>query len=402
MVSKIVDDMQGSISLIAARLGVDSVKGESTTALKHKLALSVATKVGHLTAISPNEAKHILEVAKSVGYDKSGLDIVVAAVDTKLEALLDDEGDDKPPSQNNQICKNSPAWITETILASLRNKRLSIDAKISIIAEWLAVKLGCTHPSERSKGDWLTLVLMLHFEVWPRYQVVYDYLQTLKREIIAHRQKYPFPKLTRFPRVPTELPDRMFTYIFGDDPPTVVQLERFEATTKHVPLRKNSKLISAEKKRDTTGTPQPSQMQLPSQPMLPSKIDKPDESTPPSWALALLAQQAVKAEPLRSDSHVKREPTKHEHPLADAAPSHGVVECKWEAPSSHLLQSLPSGLQPRGLLRTMSSGITFRGREAIVSNVGLRTTALAATLVSRTGNNCSRWRTSALPRVAYD
>ena len=57
----------------------------------------------------------------------------------------------------------------------------SIDVKISVAADLLSNKLGVKSPHEQTYKMWLTLVLLLHYDVWPRYRVVYDLLQLFKK-----------------------------------------------------------------------------------------------------------------------------------------------------------------------------------------------------------------------------
>ena len=127
------------------------------------------------------------------------------------------------------------------------------------------------------------------------------------------------------------MPEPIFNHMFGTEPPTVVHIDRFWATAKaHVPLRKNSKLITAEDralKADSHGG-HPSAVRSPqlSGAMPPSLKDEAHGEVP-TWAMKLLVQQStapphiptwppIKREPAAES---KPEPTRISEPLDDAS-----------------------------------------------------------------------------------
>ena len=103
-------------------------------------------------------------------------------------------------------------------------------------------------------------MLLSHFQVWPRYKLVNELLQSCKKEVTAHRKKFASPPMSVYPKQPTALPQPIFDHIFGDEPPLMVSIDRFNAIANaHVPLRKNSKLIKEESKtvKAEVGSPPP-------------------------------------------------------------------------------------------------------------------------------------------------
>ena len=115
--------------------------------------------------------------------------------------------------------------------------------------DYLANRLGCTQPHEQTYASWLTLVLLSHYTVWPKYSLVYSLLQQFKGDLKTVRKgkKCTFAKIASYPRMPHELPTEIFEIMFPDGTPIVVEIPRFQVTAdNHVPLRKNSKLIRNE------------------------------------------------------------------------------------------------------------------------------------------------------------
>ena len=159
---------------------------------------------------------------------------------------------------------------------------------------------------------------MTHFSAWPSYKLVHEYLRCLKSAIASQRKKATIPRIAQYPQVPHELPDAVFAAIFGDEHPITIVIERFCVVAKHhVPLRRNSRLITIEEKRCVVSSaPLPvAQAASPSSHMpaihahpsptavsgaatASSAATQPHvmlEDAPPAWALKLLSM--CKAEP---------------------------------------------------------------------------------------------------------
>ena len=242
----ILSDMRDAKSLIDSRRAVDK-DGSSVVTLKKQFAASLASKIGKLASLSPGDAKHLLDAARDCGQDETGVQVIVASIDAKLGVALDSDVQ-KPASTDHQLLTNAQSWVTESLMASLKG-RSTINFKLVTLATYLANHLGCTSPHEQTYKVWLTLALLSHYAVWPRYQIVYDLLQEFKGNVRDCKTKCVFPKKASYPSVPHELPEAEFNHMFGDEAPIVIDIPRFHITAKnHVPLRKNSKLITNELK----------------------------------------------------------------------------------------------------------------------------------------------------------
>ena len=212
-------------------------------ALARKLASSVAAKITRLPSLSPRDARHLLDAARANAPDQTSLSVIVAAIDAKLDVALESE-EVKAASTDQMLLTNAQCWVTESFMHTASG-RGSIDFKLTVTAEYLANKLGCTHPHEQTYKYWLTLVLLTHYDVWPRYTQVYELLLQLKSEVESVRKKCPFARITEYPKMPQGLPEHIYKHIFGDEDPIVVNIERFSVTaSKHVPLRKKTQSSS--------------------------------------------------------------------------------------------------------------------------------------------------------------
>lgn len=134
---------------------------------------------------------------------------------------------------------------------------------------------------------WLALVMLHHVEKWPRYQTIYNHLQTLKLEIPSVRKRGPFPKQPVFPKTPHQLPENIFKHMYDTAPPISLDIERFHTMAKaHVPFKK-SKLITNEKQQIKLGS---SESVAPFAPVI--KKEEP-EGEAPVWAEKMIRLQQV-------------------------------------------------------------------------------------------------------------
>ena len=318
-VHDICKEMHDATGLLASRLAVCRDAAQASK-LKQRLVASIAAKIGHMTTLTPPDAKLLLDTAAACGFDEGGCAVVVASVDSKLEGQLDT----KPvvaASNKNQMFTRPCNWATDEYLQSMRG-RANIDVKIALTCDYLANTCGCTHPHEQTYKYWLTLVLLCHYEVWPMYKTVYSHLQYLKECVVTCRKPWRLPKLATYPHMPHELPPHVYQHIFQHGEPIVLKLERFDVMANHhVPLRSNALLIRNEEKGSARGSKREVDEPLANQRVMQSPHVKTEEM--PEWARAVLAASAI------PDSAVKREP-KAESVIDPHQPGHTRV--KMESP----------------------------------------------------------------------
>ena len=347
----LINEIDESVSLVASRRAVCN-NPEKIRALQRKLGSSMAAKIMNLDIVTPASAKVLLDAIKRSAYGDESCAIVIAAVDSKLDTELDEAPTSKA-SKKNQLLVNAPHWVTSKLVAALRGKS-PFELKLDAVAEHLVNGLGCQHPHEQTLKFWLTLALLQHFDVYPSYQKVFDYLGVFKAAVKDCRKKTKIPPMATYPKNPHELPEPVFRLMFPeDDPPIAITIERFAATAKsHVPLRKNSKLLKLEARGEVPTTsvqqhaPRAPQQDAPQSATLPVS-----QTAPPDWMAHLItllttkhAAEAV-APPSSPSSHL---PAFHGVPrsLSDSAHDGSPPSPAISQPSAGF-QRLPQSLKPR-------------------------------------------------------
>ena len=146
--------------------------------------------------------------------------------------------------------------------------------------------------------------------------------------------------------------------MFGDEAPIVIDIPRFHITAKnHVPLRKNSKLITNELKavaRLKAEPIEPTPEQVSGLKRSSSSIAA-EADEPPQWAQQMMTMfvQATCLKPPSGNAAAPLPRVKDEHGDVKAEPSVGTVPVPGPAPGASSLLPKPSGFQPKGLqLRT--------------------------------------------------
>ena len=300
------DDIANEIK--SWKVMLDSRSKSSATAgdkLVQKLVVNMSAKVSNLSFLDPNGYKLISEAVQAQGLTDENISMLTTALDAKFEKQLDEASNAKPTTKR-MLFMHPLSYRTDRFLKKIRRKG-TFESKITLCADYLANQMGCTHPHEKTYRAWLTLLILEHFEVWPKYQVVHNYLLTFKNDVVDVRKPWPFAKIPEYPKVPSELDPAVFKHMYpGDDLPTVVVHDQFHATCKHAPLRKNSKLLTQEKALEKASASSARH----EEPVATCTIKKPivkreltedeDAENTPSWARKFLkvAQAPVKAEPV--------------------------------------------------------------------------------------------------------
>ena len=352
----ILSDMKEAKALVEAR---GHHGGSSAKALQRQLGTSIASKIAKLPALSPGDAAPLLEAVHSCGQPEAGVQVLVAAIDAKLSESLDAE-EDKPASVNHMLLKRAQNWVTDSLMNTLRGTA-SIDIKLNVAADYLANKLGCTHPHEQTYKNWLTLVLLSHYTVWPRYSLVYSLLQQFKGDLKTVRKgkKCTFAKIASYPRMPHELPTEIFEIMFPDETPIVVEIPRFQVTAdNHVPLRKNSKLIrnelAAEGKTERSSSdpslPKPKLEQALQRVKEESQGSDSQESVAPEWVRRMVTDVIAEKFPaVKLEQGTGGSSTGVGGEASSAAGQHPAPAISDVIVGAGPAPPPPSGLQPKGL-----------------------------------------------------
>ena len=147
--------------------------------------------------------------------------------------------------------------------------------------------LGIKNPSERTVGNWLALLILLHYkdQAFPSYAMIFQHLGSLKTAIKGCGKKFKLPLRSSYPKLPTQLDEKtMKVYFPPKSPPAYVDMPRFEVVAKcHIPLRRNSKLLKEEKARTSQLAAQ-SSLQQPQQVAAAATSNNQGDAPLPLWA----------------------------------------------------------------------------------------------------------------------
>ena len=370
----------------------------------NKLASSMASKISHLALVDPNSAQLLYDAVKNSGYSESARQIINASIDSKFEQQLDAEPEVKA-SKRQQLLIKPLVYVTAAFMAVLTNPRSTIDYKIQACADFMSNKLGIYSPHERTYRYWLCLVLMSHFKNWPRYKLIHNYLVELKQALKNVRKKWPLPLVSEFPDNPHALPEAIYKQMYGDTPPIVATMEHFEVTARcHIPLRKNSKLITMEKAALAAKAEQPDHASAgvkedPAGNVNLNPVKSEEEA--PAWAQKILQRQAILEQKLNRAPPVKLEAQSFVEPMTMAQPVESAEDVpawaqriiakqeqlesdmnKQTAPVTQGVQP-PKGLRPRLYMRTGMNAHTATAGEDSAADPG--TTPAPAGDTSETG-----------------
>ena len=213
---------------------------------------------------------------------------------------------------------------------------------------------------------WLCLVLMSHFKKWPRYKLVYGYLLDMKAYVKDCRKKWSLPLIPEYPENPHMLAAPVYEKIFGEHPPIVASIERFETTARaHIPLRRNSKLITIEAK-SLKGDESPKRAAPP-----PVNAEPDEAEHIPKWAKLLLDKKKDAApEAVSSAVPVRVKPLASSQEIPEDMPPWAVkffglhVGPASSEPLPEATQtSIPKGVRPNLYFRSGLQVATAAGAE---------------------------------------
>ena len=121
------------------------------------------------------------------------------------------------------------------------------------------ISFGLQGPDKWTLAWALAAIALCHFPSWPKYKTLYTMVQDMKESFKTSRKQLPSRDIENYPEHPCELPANILAYAYAcDDQPVTKQVDRLSnAALKHIPLKKNSKLLAGEAKADGTSMPGP-------------------------------------------------------------------------------------------------------------------------------------------------
>lgn len=249
MATNIIREINSVKSLFRARAGLHVE--DSDAPLRLNFMNAIIKQISSASTFGTQEAGVVTDALKDSPYGEHTAKIV-AAIEARLK-VSQSAAHLKTPmgSIPGQLLKNWWAVLTPSDWDFIRNPKNSWHAKMTRLAERGAL-LGIVHPTEHTIKWALALLLIVCYDELPTYQEIYQKLQDFKLCFTSERKSYPLQHLCVYPDTPQELSEDMFKYAYDAEQPTTVHLPGFNNVGEnHIPLRKNSKLLTRGSKNAT-------------------------------------------------------------------------------------------------------------------------------------------------------
>ena len=146
-------------------------------------------------------------------------------------------------------------YLTMADWNAIRDPRVNLMSKVLVICKRYG-RLGITSCHEQTY-KWMvaviTAVLAEETGQFPKYKSIYAILLNCKETMDGQKAKYPHGHIVEYPSSPHMLSPEQFAYAYtDDDPPVEMEIDRLTViANNHVPLRKNSALLTKEAADET-------------------------------------------------------------------------------------------------------------------------------------------------------
>ena len=230
-------------------LSIRQTSGQTCAArdVSRQLAESLSLKISNLAALDASGARDLMDAVRAANYADTDKDRIGAAIDSKLLHGATGVPCNGTPTQRME---NVDQYKTASLQASLSDPRATLDSKVQLLADYLTGK-GCNNPNEQTLKQWLAFLLICHFKFgWPSYTSIFNTLIQLKQVVASSRKPFPFAIIMKYPTAPYQLPEAQFKYLYPDEEPDTTPTPALaRIANHHIPLRKNSKLLTEDAKQ---------------------------------------------------------------------------------------------------------------------------------------------------------
>jgi len=246
-VASLVEEIADVAKFLASRRGV--ADPSTTQKVTSDMADSMCNRIMQLPKLLAKGASELSQALEASGYDPAGKVNISAAIDSRLSMV---EVSQKSNVRNiQQLLINICVFLTALDWDKLMTPTKDVDSKTLVLVHRLA-RLGLTHLHEQTTKWCVAVLVIVGFERFPKYREIYALVNSFKEAMGSAPSAFPFPRIVVYPNTPQELPAPVYKYAYDDDdPPIVKPLARLsQVGLHHIPLRKNSKLLVDEAKRD--------------------------------------------------------------------------------------------------------------------------------------------------------
>ena len=234
-------------------------KGNNIDALATSQASQFIAKVKSLAILTSPDANRLCDTFDSAPFSDASKSDFATSIAQKLSGGVVTDGCAKLQQFS---CDN---YLTDDIWQSIADPSVDITVKAQIMAT-LFMKNGVSHANESSLGR-AAIILATHGlgNQAPTPQTLYNLLTAVKEAIANARPEfdaiYPFPRLTKYPLQPCELPLDRLKFAYGDDTkpvtcPTDVQMS-LARLCKVKFMRKSARGVNQDKSASSTDVTRP-------------------------------------------------------------------------------------------------------------------------------------------------
>ena len=242
-ITDLITEIHSVAPLVVSRSAVTS-DPDVIALLQLRLRTTLITRVNALPSIDGSGASLLFQAIADSGFDQEGKLRIGDAIDAKLASAP------LPSTRATTACGQKlihvQSYCPDDVHAKFDDQRISLDSKIQLAADFLT-RSGCNQPCEQTYKWWLAAILALHFkESFPSYPAVYAMLADFKEKVDASRKNFPFPLIFAYPSSPAQLPTAVIAHIYtASDIRSNAPIPRLaQIANHHIPLRKNSKLLT--------------------------------------------------------------------------------------------------------------------------------------------------------------
>ena len=254
VVKKIANDIKGTRDFFTSRQGIKGLAADTYDMLADKLARNIAVQINKLPQLKVDGAKLLNDAISLSGYSADGKQEIMDCIANKLiETPAGRVGSALQANQWTKLHNGMPFYISKSELDGLNDPKRPLANKIQIIVDRLC-KLGIMKPDEYTFAWAVGIVVLCHFQDYPKYKHVFAILGDMKAAHFATRTSWPLDCICDYPMHPEKLPQDILDHAYDkDDPPQGIILDRLKQVVEsHVPLSEISMLLHKEEEEEKT------------------------------------------------------------------------------------------------------------------------------------------------------
>ena len=248
----VVSELHSVAGFLESRRSLRQQDGsDPADAVAFRLATSISDMIARLPGLSTHDGDKILGALKVSAFSDEHASLITAAVDSRLGGVARTTTGRK----TTQLIEHVVDFFTERDWSQIESETLSLQQKIQVMVHRLSRCLGVTNPHERSLRWMVAILVLSHYENLPKYKVIFSVLGDIKEEFEVQNSCFQHGHLIRYPDSPAGLSKPRYDHAYGDDDkPVLKHIDRLRnVAIHHVPLRKNSKLLTKEAEAEAKG-----------------------------------------------------------------------------------------------------------------------------------------------------